>query len=340
MKEGIKLARIIKCEGEILEKIPNIMGHIYEYFKEKPLVVYAALDDNKQIGFIAKDFDNGIYLKTASRDYDIIPFRLNEDGTLGVFKIGDNTIFKDSLEIQKAKLMEKKDSTNDVFMIDGQGIQYCLGIRKLDNEDVDGYNGMVFLLQYNPQTDVLCDIKYQQMYYENGGKNFIYDSHTNIINVLSIEENYCKCQKRRGFLGPNIKYYTKYEFGNGMLGYVLSTIKDYGFVKTMRNGSYDLQKSDRIVRYVKSAYLCKDGSYCDLWPFAMQKTTDEINKVIEEYGFKNQIPDILMNVYNDYDQVSCELHDLIEQIKNIELGEDNEMSVHLQLVIESMTEDN
>ncbi len=336
------MAKIIRCEDDVVEKIPNIMGHVYEYFQDKPLIVYAVLDDDNKLSFIVKDFNNCIYVKAGYKDYDITPFRLRDDGTVEMIRVGDNSIFfKCEEDALKASEANKRDYVNDVYMVDDKGIEQAIGIRKLAYPDTDEYDGFVYYVQYNRNNDTMCDIRFQQMYREVDGKVPIYGFHTKKIDVLSIDEKYSKYGNDKfGLLGPNSKYYSRYEFDRSELGYTLTSIKDYGLIETISKGAYALQKQDRVIKYVKSFYVRKDGSYVDLWPFASSKSPEQLDELIKSFGFYPRIPDVLLQAYNGDLGVCNEVRDLAKQIKDLEYVDDNKMCMVMQLVIESKEEDN
>ncbi len=318
------MAKIIRCSDEVVELIPNIMNHVYEYFGDKELIVYAVLDD-KDIGFIVCDNYNCIYIKKEYSNYSITPFQLKEDKSIGMIRIGDDSFFHSDEGL--------------IYMVDKDKKEHMIGAKKLTCEDTDGYDGFVYYVQYNPENDTLCDIRYQQMYREIDGKPHIYSFHTKKMDVVAIDEQYSKYgADKQGLLPKTSKYFTKYEFNSEELGYTLSAIKDYGLVNVITNGSYNLQKSDKSIYYVKTAYVAKDGNYLDLWPFARQLKPEELEQLIHSYGFNHTIPNTLMDFFNGDIPIVCELNSLVSEMVELEKSQDDCKCLRMQLIPEEVEE--
>lgn len=316
------MAKIIRCTDEVVELIPNIMNHVYEYFGEKELIIYAVLDDN-EISFIVCDNYNCIYIKKEYNTYSITPFKLKEDKSIGMIKLGDNSFFYSDEGI--------------IYMVDKTKREHMVGTKALSHEDIDGYDGFVYYVQYNPENDTMCDIRYQQMYRTVDGKPHIYSFHTKTIDVLSIDEQYSqKGADKQGFLTGTSKYFTKYEFNSEEIGYTLSAIKDYGVLEVLLNGAYNLQKSNKVVRYVKTSYVQKDGNYFDLWPFARQLNPEQLQELIKQYGFEIAIPSQLLDFYNDDIPIVRELQKLVSEIHELDKSDDNRKCLRMQLVAETV----
>ncbi len=318
------MAKIIRCTDEVIDKIPNIMGHVYEYFGEKELIIYAVLDD-KDLSFIVCDHYNCLYIKSSYNNYEIIPFQLKEDKSLGMIKLGPNRFYYSDEGI--------------TYMIDESKKEHTIGAKQFTREDSDGYDGYVYYVQYNPDNDTMCDIRYQQMYRLVDGQPHIYDFHTKKKDVIAIDEQYSKKgADKQGILPRISKYYTKYEFNQDELGYTISAIKDYGLMNVILNGAYNLQKTDRVVRYVKTLFVNKDGNYADFWPFSRQITPEDLDEIIKSYGFETNIPPAYLDFYNGNIPVVRELQSLISEIIELEHSEDNRKCLRMQLVPEEVEE--
>lgn len=312
------MAQIIRCTDEVIEKIPTIMQHVYEYFGCAELVIYAVLD-NKNLNFIVCNHQNCLYIKNSFNKYEIIPFSLKEDKSLAMIKIDSNYFFYND------------DGT--IYMVDEQKKEHMIGIKELTCEDEDGYNGFVYYIQYNPSNDTLCDIRYQQMYRQVNGHTPIYSFHTKKIDTLSIDEQYTKKgSDKRGILPPTSKYFTRYEFNHDELGYTLSAIKDYGLFNVITQGAYNLQKDDRVIRYVKTSFVSKDGNYLDLWPFARQINPEQLDELIKSYGFETTIPPRFIEFYNGYNPIASEISSLVTEMIELEKSSDDRKCLIMQLI--------
>lgn len=313
------MATIVKCSEDVIDKIPSVMEHIYKVFGTKTIIVYAVLSDNN-IGFIARDIYNFLYIKNEQNGYSVTPFQIKEDGTVGMIKLDDNHFFF---------------GNGDTYMVDKDKIEHGLGIRALKETDEDEYDGFVYYTQYNPANDTLCDINYQQMYREIEGRTPIYGYHTKKIDVLSIDEKYSKRgNKHAGILSRHSKYFSRYEFDSDQIGYKLVAIKDYGIFDVITQGAYNLQKEDSIIRYVKAFYSRKDGSFVDIWPLSSHVDTETLKSLISSYGFRTEIPRELLEVYNRDNRLVLEIQDLASQIKELGKCDDEEMCMILELVPE------
>ncbi len=316
------MTRITRCTDDIIEKIPNIMGHVYEYFGDKEVVVYAVLDNN-EVSFIVRNHNNCLYIKKEIKNYSITPFQLKEDKTIGMIKLGDNYFYY--------------SDEGKIYMVDKYKKEFMIGMKKLPHEDIDGYDGMVYYIQYNPENDTLCDIRYQQMYRELDGIPHIYEFHTKKIDILAIDEQYSKKgADKKGIVPKTSKYFTKYEFNSEEIGYTLTAIKDYGLLNVIVNGAYNLQKSNQVVRYIKTPFVHKNGDYADLWPFTKQITTEELHELIKSYGFENVIPQVYLDFYNGQIPVVNELKSLVNEMKELEKSEDDRKCLIMQLVPENI----
>lgn len=148
------------------------------------------------------------------------------------------------------------------------------------------------------------------MYYETNGYAPIYGIRTNEIDGVFIDENYTKAKKGlKGLpLPKEAKYYTKVAYSFGEIGYKWIKVKDCGDNST---------EEERKVRYVKASYRRLDGTFGDLWPFAPQMKREEIENIIKSYGFKTEIPNLILNVYNGVDQTLKKVEQIVDEIKRV-----------------------
>ncbi|MDE5888501.1 MAG: hypothetical protein K2H20_00605, partial [Bacilli bacterium] len=271
--------KIIECTDEIVKQLPNVLGLIYSIFGESDVVVFATLNKDKKLGFVARVNEQCVYIDDKG-DYTL--FALNAEEELERIRIDRYVAFMD-----------------DLYFTDEDEKEYRLQMLPLTQPDNDGYDGYISFKQYDPKIDTFCEINYQQMYREIDGRAPIYGFRTQEIDGVYIDEKY---NKSKGYikglpLPKRAKYYTKAAFENGEAGYDWIRIKDYGLAEFMVNRNFTTGRN-REVRYVKSSYVRLDGSYGDLWPLAHQMKREEIDEIIKSYGFLSEVPSILLDIYN------------------------------------------
>lgn len=208
----------------------------------------------------------------------------------------------------------------ELYFTDEKDKEYRVQMLPLVQPDTDGYDGCISYKQYDPESDTLCEINYQQMYREVDGKAPIYSFRTREIDGVYIDEEYTKSKGYiKGLPLPRrAKYYTKAAYEPGEIGHDLINIKDYGLVNflSMAN-NIAVEREHRAVRYVKSSYTRMDGSYGDLWPFAHQMKREEIDEIIRSYGFTTEIPSLFIDVYNGYDYTVNAIQEITAEMKKL-----------------------
>lgn len=290
--------KIIKCTDDVIQKLPNVLGLIYEVFGERDVVVFATLDKNKELGFVARVNEQCLYINNRG-EYTL--FALNNEEELDRIRIDGYVAFMDNL-----------------YFTDSDDKEYVLEMSKLEIPDTDGYDGCIRFKQYDPKIDTFCEINYQQMYREVNGKAPIYGFRTQEIDGVYIDEKY---KDSKGYfrglpLPKRAKYYTKAAYNDGEMGYDWIKIKDYGLAEFLANRNITTGR-DREVRYVKSSYVRLDGSYGDLWPFAHQMKREEIDEIIKSYGFLTEVPSVLLDIYNGSNYTLNEIQEIIAEMKAI-----------------------
>lgn len=291
------MVQIVECTEDILKSVPNVIELLYEIYGAKTIGLFAVVVDN-ELGFIGRDGANCVYIHKNGYNN----FTLNENEELAAVKKGEYNIYFGS----------------DVYFEDAKKIEHTVNLYSLDELDQDEYNGCVSYKQYNPESDTLCEIRYQHMYRELDGKPIIYSYHTSKIDSLYIDENYIKMPTpKKGLLPKRCKYYSRLEFEDDMVGYKWAMIKDYGLENFLNGNFYNLQKERNVIRYIKTLLIDADGNYRDFWPLGEQLTRDDINTLIASYGFNTSVPNEILNIYNGYDELINNLFEIVLQMKVI-----------------------
>ncbi len=290
--------KIIKCTDDVIQKLPNVLGLIYSIFGDSDVVVFATLDKENNLGFVARVSDQCVFINHKG-EYTL--FGLNSDEELDRIRINGYVAFMD-----------------DLYFTDASDKEYRLQMLPLSSPDTDGYDGYISFKQYDPSIDTFCEINYQQMYREVNGKAPIYGFRTQEIDGVYIDEKY---NKSKGYikglpLPKRAKYYTKAAFEEGQMGYDWIKIKDYGLEEFLANRNIATGRN-REVRYVKSSYVRLDGSYGDLWPFAHQMKREEIDEIIKGYGFLSEVPSLFIDIYNGSNYTLNEIQEIVAEMKAI-----------------------
>lgn len=291
---------IIRCTDDVIQKLPNVLGLIYEIFGENDVVVFATLDKHKNLGFVARVNEQCVYIDNNG-EYTL--FALNEQEEL-------DRLRKDGYVAYFGEL----------YFTDDKNKEYRLQMLPFNQPDTDGYDGYISFKQYDPEIDTLCEINYQQMYREVNGIAPIYGFRTSEIDGVYIDEKYTKSKGYiKGFpLPKRAKYYTKAAFEDGEIGYDWIKIKDYGLIEFLSNrNSIAVERNRRAVRYVKSSYTRLDGSYGDLWPFAHQMKREEIDEIIKSYGFVSEVPSLFIDIFNGTDFTVNQIQEIVREMKKI-----------------------
>lgn len=132
--------KIVLCDENIIGKLPNVVNLIYEIFGETDVLLFAIMDENKELGFVARVCEQCVYINYQG---NYILFALNQKEELNWFTKEDFTIF-----------------CNPLYFIDYEGVQYRLQMRQFNKLDLDGFDGLISFSQYNPQIDTFCKITY------------------------------------------------------------------------------------------------------------------------------------------------------------------------------------
>lgn len=162
-----------------------------------------------------------------------------------------------------------------------------------NGEDRDGYTGMVVYSQVNEETDERCILTYQQMYNDF---NLINESNTKVPFLYQIEKNVLrnKILKKVRTYGTDF-----YDFRTTPDLFNIVTIKEYGLITFLKNGAYDLQKTDKIKRCLRLYWTNKAGASFTGFPFSRIYSVEEIESQIKEKGFNIEIPHFLIELYNN-----------------------------------------
>lgn len=275
---------IVKCDENILKQLPNIFDLLYEKFKGGKINLFACRDKDDHLSFIAMSLPNCIWI---------------DDGGYKEFSINENF-----------ELLRYVGKDYEVMFVDGEypnfvakkdKMECTVGIVGLDEPDDEDYTGEVYFHQYNPKTDVFCQLSYSHMYNEINGKARIYSYHTQRPSAVYIETESKKDHDREwGLVSKHISSFNRLYFERGQLGYTAIVMNEQGILNTLINGTYRLEKEDSLRRFAKAKWMF-NGQYEDGWPFCRLYKAEELYQWVKDQGFRIDVPDELLYVYNGYD---------------------------------------
>lgn len=289
--------KIIECDDDVVAKIPNVMNILYDVFGKEDIKMFAILSDDK-LCFLARCENGCVYI---DKDNNPIYFSVDEE---------DNLI---SVYIEPFQVY----FSDNFYLIDENNHEHVLNFYSLPVPDDDGYTGCISYKQYDPQNDVLCELRYQQMYNE-GSFNKVYHFHTKVIDAVYIDEKYKNSKNYHvGLLPRRAKYFKSLKFDYEQIGYKLMAINEFGLTRVLHEGAYNLYKERDVLRYIKTRFILPDGSFSDTWPLAKQIHREEIVDLIKQYGFNSEIPKDIIDIYNGENETVKLVKDLIDKVKEV-----------------------
>ena len=293
------IMEIVKCDEEVLKKLPATFDLLYEKFQGGKIELYAC-KDRDCLSFMAMSLPNCFWIdKRGYRE-----FKINEHYELLKY---------DGKEFEVMFL----DGQYPNFVCKKNKMECTVGIVGLDDPDDEGYTGEVYFHQYNPENEVFCQLSYSHMYNEINGKAKIYCYHTNKPSAVYIETDSKKEHDREwGPVDPHISSFDRLYFERGQLGYTAIVMNEQGILNTLINGTYRLEREDSLRRFAKARWMW-NGRYKDFWPFCRLYKAEELYKLVTDQGFRIDVPDEMLHVYNEEDYT-------VEAIKSalLELGDE------------------
>ena len=268
--------KIIECDDDVVSKIPNVMNILYDVFGKEDIKMFAILSDDK-LCFLARCENGCVYI---DKDNNPIYFSVDEE---------DNLI---SVYIEPFQVY----FSDNFYLIDENNHEHVLNFYSLPVPDDEGYTGCISYKQYDPQNDVLCELRYQQMYNE-GSFNKVYHFHTKVIDAVYIDEKYKNSKNYHvGLLPRRAKYFKSLKFDYEQIGYKLMAINEFGLTRVLHEGAYNLYKERDVKEQLKN---------------------EEIVDLIKQYGFNSEIPKDIIDIYNGENETVKLVKDLIDKVKEV-----------------------
>jgi len=302
---------IIRCDNEeMVSKVPYISDKLENHFKDQNIVLFVCMDDNNEIGFIGRCGNECLYID----DSKTIPFGIKKNSTI-------NYYYKDGYNLFPEGYEDVEES--GVCCQDSKGIMHTVMSYPMKFDD---FEGAFSYFQYSEKTDTLCEIRYKHYYRKDMEKSPIYEYYkSRMMESVYIDREYSKSKEnKKGFIPSSSSHYELFSCDAGTMGYNMIAISEYGLLKVLLNGSYNLLKEQTANRYVKSFYVTKDDDYLEMiWPLCKFNKVEDIKKEVTDLGFGLEVPSVLLTLYNGYDKDKDMLDELIHLMDDVIKKEDN-----------------
>ncbi len=170
----------------------------------------------------------------------------------------------------------------------------------------DGYTGVIVHHQRNDETKEDLIVSYQNQYRKDGH-----------IYPCNLQRPFVVCFVK----GNKVTRYLNFRTNRDYLSYDVITIKEYGLLEFLKNGSYALQGSHEINRYFKIKYQKSDGTCVILTPISVGYTEEEMQQMIKDKGFKVGVSQYVIDYFNgEYEEIE-EYRELALALQQLDLEE-------------------
>ena len=301
---------IVEIDEKTMEKLPGIFQLIYNVYGLKDVLIYVAKDNNNT-SFICNDGEVGLFIN--NNGYRL--FRVDSDYNVISFQGKKYQAFYGS----------------DVTFVDNDNNEYLLELKKVNKEDNNGYQGMVVYTKLDKTNDVYSQLYYPHSYNEVDGKAHIYQMYLRDFESLYIEEEFSKHNFKRGIIPKRISAFNKVTFDRDMIGYHLTLMNEQGLIPLLMKGSYNLERDNRITRYLKSFYLDGKGIYHDFGFLGTLYKEKEIREIMSKYNINSSIDRELIDLYNESDFYLSNIKRILQELKNDKSKQELGISMSLKL---------
>ncbi len=198
-------------------------------------------------------------------------FTIDEDYRVNSISLSEHIVYLDK---------------NGYNFLDENGNYLSLHFKEIEeSEEDDLYNGFVSFSQYNNHTKETIVITYPYFFRKDCPKKLLSLESMEPMELLF---------KKFGIL--NKKYFC-YEGECGTLFYALVAIKDYGLKEFLKNGSYSLEKSSYVKRFIR--FFGNDEGF-NFFPFCHAYREGDMYIMLKNKGFLTDIPKELLSFHNDF----------------------------------------
>lgn len=209
--------------------------------------------------------------------------------------------------------IENNDGQLTYYLKNGQITEALSIVKRSYGVDNDGYDSLIVYGQYDLDEDKMAVLSYPYMYRENIR---IYPQHIKYPEYISYKA-FKKLRAKISLSAVNVDYTQDSRL------FTQATIREFGVKKVLEKGAVALQKESKIIRY------CKDlSTLLNLFPYCKSYKLEEVKEFLELRGFKSEIPDDLIKIFNQEDEnVTTYIQTFNEIIKTLK---DNEEKIKVK----------
>lgn len=213
-------------------------------------------------------------------------------------------VMDENYNLDYASLDEFNFSLKDGHLMTWDSSVYeTIDFYKKEDSVGDDYDSSIIYIQINSLTGEELVMAYE--WNDRGAYNRLYTSSLKEPYSLAFLQN------------KKLQKYVLVKAEQGLLAYDVMTIKDYGMTEFLKNGSYSLNKEKEIGRYYKVKGSLKNGKPIILYPFSKQYDALEMKTMIKDKGFKEEVPEYLIDFYNGNYEECEEYKEVINAIKDL-----------------------
>lgn len=309
------MSNLVKVSIRSFMNIPNVMKLLSNEFGIDDDIFMYATDSNE---FIFRCNSKCLLLEN-SKELKLSRFEMDDKDNLLCIKKNGFTI--------------EYDNGLPIFTEDSNGHNSMIRFEPLDEPDRDGYDGVALYAQYDLTKDLRCEFQYQHMYRHdgNGVNPTIYPMHLKKYKNVFLDGNYyLEDQVEYGYLNKKHVYFTKFLMEKDDLDLNVVAVKENGILDYLTNGVSSYTE-DEILRYSRVKYITKSKYCVTLFPYSAIYKLEDIKQLVEDCGFHSEVPSMLLDIYNSNDGDVNRILSLVEQIRNVDNINDENMRLSFHL---------
>lgn len=294
---------ILKPDKDNIQRIQGVIDYVYRAYQLSEVEAYIVKEDG-EIGFVfygtnVNGEEMNLYINNKENGLEFTAFTLDENGKFNYIGNSEYRYFFNEDEI--------------TILDCNNGMQYLVSVVPLVSSfsDKATFNSYLSFRQYNPETDVACEIQYAQILrLDKKDKSVIVKCPENVF----IDSEWSKKGPLKpGFVPGSRKYFSKI------------AVQEYDIA------SLSIEDS---IRYVPIKYITNTGDYLTLGYFSKKYEFEEVEGIIKSHGFMSSIPNKFVNVYNECDVDFRKLSWIVSEVEDERNKNENEKGMVFQLVFD------
>ena len=294
---------VLKPDKDNIQRIQGVIDYVYRAYKISEVEAYIIKEDG-EIGFVfygtnVNGEEMNLYINNKESGLEFTAFTLDENGN---FEYIGNEEYRYFIGEDGITVIDNKT-----------GIQYLISVVPLVSSSADkvSFNSYLSFRQYNPESDVACELQYAQSLNLDKKDTNIYVK--NPENIFIDSEWSKKGSLKPGFVPSSRKYFSKI------------SVQEYDIS--------DMSVVDSV-RYVPIKYVTKMGDYLTLGYFSKKYEFEEVEDMIKSQGFMSCIPNKFVDIYKECDLDLRKLSWIVSEVEEERQKEENDKGMVFQLVFE------